>query len=294
MTQGLMNKFAALILSHGRAQNVRTYEKLRKHGYRGDIYIVIDDEDNQADQYRAKYPNKVIQFSKEKYEGSFDKGDNFKKRNSVIYARNAIWDIARELQLESFVMLDDDYTEFKYRFDEKARAAYLQVASLGGVFARAVRALVAAPNLSCIALAQGGDYIGGAAKLKTIGAKRKIMNVFVCLTDRPFAFVGRMNDDVNTYVAQQRSGSAVFYTTFQVSVDQVETQQADGGLTEMYKEHGTYVKSFYTVMYAPSCAKVRYYDGGGRSIRRIHHQIDWNACAPKIIRETLRKPREAA
>lgn len=41
-----MRNFAVFILSHGRAGNVKTYQTLINQGYTGNIYIVIDDEDD--------------------------------------------------------------------------------------------------------------------------------------------------------------------------------------------------------------------------------------------------------
>ena len=35
------NGFVAFILTHGRPDRVLTYEKLRKHGYTGKIYICL-------------------------------------------------------------------------------------------------------------------------------------------------------------------------------------------------------------------------------------------------------------
>ena len=58
------NDFAVLILSHGRANRVITVDTLRRCGYTGDIYIIIDDMDNDEDEYRKRYGNKVIMFNK--------------------------------------------------------------------------------------------------------------------------------------------------------------------------------------------------------------------------------------
>lgn len=54
----------------------------------------------------------------------------------------------------------------------------------------------------------------------------------------------------------------------------------------MYKSTGTYVKSFYSVMLAPSCVKVAMM---GQSHQRIHHSINWEHCCPKIISDRFRK-----
>ena len=36
--------FAVFILTHGRADNVKTYKTLKRFGYTGKIYIIIDNE----------------------------------------------------------------------------------------------------------------------------------------------------------------------------------------------------------------------------------------------------------
>lgn len=43
--------FAVFILSHGRADNIKTIKTLKKQGYTGKIYIIIDDEDEQESLY---------------------------------------------------------------------------------------------------------------------------------------------------------------------------------------------------------------------------------------------------
>ncbi|WP_274619469.1 ParB/Srx family N-terminal domain-containing protein [Escherichia coli] len=45
-------------------------------------------------------------------------------------------------------------------------------------------------------------------------------------------------------------------------------------------------KSFYSVMYAPSCVKISLM---GASHKRIHHQVTWNNAAVKILHEKYRK-----
>ena len=47
----MRDDFAVFILSHGRADRVITYDVLRKQGYTGKIYIIIDNLDNQRDEY---------------------------------------------------------------------------------------------------------------------------------------------------------------------------------------------------------------------------------------------------
>ncbi|HDQ7021628.1 TPA: hypothetical protein QBH20_004630, partial [Escherichia coli] len=103
--------------------------------------------------------------------------------------------------------------------------------------------------------------------------------------DRPFSFMGRINEDVNTYTNLGRCGE-LFMTIGAVQLGQKQTQKNSGGMTELYLDSGTYVKSFYSVMYAPSCVKISLM---GASHKRIHHQVTWNNAAVKILHEKYRK-----
>lgn len=50
----MRSDFAVFILTHGRADNVATMGALKKGGYTGKWYMIIDDEDETAEQYRKK------------------------------------------------------------------------------------------------------------------------------------------------------------------------------------------------------------------------------------------------
>ena len=105
--------------------------------------------------------------------------------------------------------------------------------------------------------------------------------------DRPVEFMGRMNDDVNMYVEHGRRG-ILLMTSPQLRLQQQVTQQDAGGMTDAYVDLGTYVKSFYSVMYAPSSVKISEL---GTTDRRIHHQVVWKYAVPKILDQSHRKPR---
>ena len=60
-----MTNKAVFIISYKRADNIVTLDWLKKIGYRGQWYIVIDDKDPEMDKYLTKYGSKVCVFSKE-------------------------------------------------------------------------------------------------------------------------------------------------------------------------------------------------------------------------------------
>lgn len=282
--------FGAFILTHGRPDRVFTYETMREAGYTGPIWIVIDDEDKTAPEYRKRFGDQVLVFSKAEIAKRFDKADNFYDRRSIVYARNACFDLAERVGCRDFIQLDDDYTGFFYRFDADHRYGGWAVRSMDALCDAMTAYLDRIPALT-IAFSQGGDHIGGGEShgLRAIRAKRKAMNTFFCRTDRRFDFVGRINEDVNTYVGAGRRGDLLL-TLMSVQVNQMQTQSNAGGMTELYLDSGTYIKTFYTVMMAPSCVKV---STMGRVNRRIHHRVRWRNAAPMILREEHRKARAA-
>ncbi len=281
-------KFAAFILTNGRPDRVFTYATLRKSGYTGKVFLVVDDLDKTLDEYLERFGAEVVIFDKKKIAKTFDTGDNFNDMRAIIYARNASFEIAKKLSLTHFIQLDDDYTSFQYRFNDEFVYEPKQCRNLDMVFATLVNFLEAS-KADSVAMAQGGDFIGGedAALAEAVTLRRKCMNSFVCATARPFKFVGRINEDVNAYTRLASTGK-LFFTTNQVNLNQVQTQSNAGGMTEMYLDAGTYVKSFYSVMYHPSSVKVKALRE--RRGTRLHHSVAWKNTTPMILRESVRGP----
>lgn len=271
--------FAVFILSHGRANNVLTYKTLKSIGYKGDIYIICDDLDPELDLYKKKFP-KVIVFDKQAAALECDACDNTGKLDSVLFARNQCHRIAKELGLQYFLELDDDYIHFKYRYIKNGMLKdYVLKDKIEDIFDIYLDFLDAS-GATVIAMPQTGELQGGCHYFYRIAFKRKAMNTFFCRTDKPFKFVGRLNDDVNMYLTLNKFGEKVFQVGPCV-LDQKRTQEQSGGLTDMYLESGTYWKSMVSVMICPSAVRAVYQTALGR----IHHRINYNRICPKLIRE---------
>lgn len=278
-----MHNYAVFILSHGRSDRVFTYETLRKEGYTGKVFIVLDDQDEEIPEYQKRFENVVI-FSKADYKDKFDIGDSGGNEKVVVYARNAMPDIAKQCGYRYYVVLDDDYKQFMYRWPENGKLAYCNCNSLDELFDITFDFLDESSALT-ICYAQGGDFIGGVDSQWQKKLLRKAMNVWFCDTEKPFQFYGRINEDTTTYVLLGSRGK-LFFTITDVSINQIQTQSNKGGLTDIYLEKGTYYKSFYTVMMNPSCVKVA---SMGEQHQRLHHHVNWNACTPMILNEKYRK-----
>lgn len=280
--------FVVFILTHGRVDNQYTYRSLCEQGYTGRCVFVLDNEDGQVEEYKRRYgADNCYVFDKLAMSKRIDevfRGD----RRVIVYARNACFDAARALGYKYFIELDDDYTSFVWRFD--AECAYTpktpKIKNLDVVFESMLRYYINTP-LTSLAMAQGGDFIGGSSNqmLRSIGTKRKAMNSFICSVDRPFEFKGRINEDVNAYT-QLTSVGKIFLTIVQCNLQQKITQSNGGGMTDVYRDSGTYVKSFSSVIVFPSGVKVILLNSHHK---RIHHNVYWEHTAPKILQEKWRK-----
>lgn len=278
--------FAVLILTHGRPNKVQTVAALERGGYTGPVFFVVDDDDATLPEYRQRYGDKVVTFSKSEIAARFDEADNFNDRRSIFYARNAAFDIAERLGFTHFIQLDDDYSGFWLRSGAEQEFGNWLVRDLDTVFALFLDYYKSIPAAT-ICFGQGGDYLGGAecSTHKEWTFKRKAMNTFICSTKRRFAFQGRVNEDVNTYTEAGRRG-LLFMTVMPLMIVQAQTQKSSGGMTELYLDSGTYQKSFYSVMVAPSCVKIGVM---GNDHPRIHHNVDWKTAVPVILHERHRK-----
>lgn len=276
--------FVAVILSHGRAKKVVTYNVLRKSGYTGPIIILIDNEDPTRKEYVKIYGDQVVVFNKSAV--VVDKMDNFEKRNMVLYARHFCFDVVRSKGFRYFIQLDDDYGHFSYKFDPEWIYKERIIKNLDSVFGILLDFMLKT-KADCVCMAQNGDFIGGGAGSfgKEIKLRRKAMNSFIFDVDKPANFVGRINEDVNLYIFGGLTGK-LFFTVPVVSIAQKTTQSNTGGLTDIYLEVGTYVKSFYSVMLCPAFVTVKIM---GEKHKRLHHSVKWKNCTPMIVHQKNKK-----
>jgi hypothetical protein len=282
----MKNNFCAIILSHGRPKKIHTYQSLKKAGYTGEIFILIDNEDLAVNEYKKIYGDQVEVFDKKAYSDLVDEMDNFENRKVILHARNASFDIAKKRGYKYFIQLDDDYTHFSYKFNERMEYKETMIKNIEKVF----DLLIDFKNLTkadTVCFAQNGDFMGGGKGSfgKEIKLRRKAMNSFICDTEKRFWFKGRLNEDVNLYTYGGNTGKLIF-TIPQVSLSQKTTQKSAGGMTDAYLDGGTYVKSFYSVMLCPAFVKIKMM---GEKHKRLHHSVKWKNAVPMILHPKHKK-----
>lgn len=283
-----MNNFCVFILTHKRPNNCITYTTLRKYGYTGKVYFILDNMDKTKKQYIKNFGKEnILIFNKKEVAKKIDSGDNFKDLGTVLFARNEQFNIAKKIGIKYFIVLDDDYHEFRYKINnnyEYIPGNKPKIKNLDKIFKLLLNYYKSIPQLLCLSIAQGGDFFGGVMN-ESNGLRRKCMNFYLCDVNKPFEFYGRMNDDVNTYMVNGMRGG-LFITFPYLAIAQNTTQKKMGGLTEMYLSYGTYVKSFYTILFCPSFCKVVLMQS---KHPRLHHSISWNNAVPVIIKEENKK-----
>lgn len=283
-------EFCIFIMTYGRPDKVKTYETLINYegaSLNQDLYFICSDDDKFLDKYIEKFGDRVLVFNKKEMIPYLDKGDNFDRYGVILYARNICFSFASKLNYRYFLELDDDYDIFSQRiFYDNEKLMMKKILDYDKLFDIHLEFLKNTP-CKTITMSQHGDYIGGVGNGNAQrGHQRKVMNSFFCDIEDPFTFDGTINEDVNYYTQSGRMGILNF-NLFGFALNQESTQQSAGGMTETYLDGGTYLKSFYSVMYTPSAVKIAYI-GNGKN-KRMHHKVYGKYTYPKILDEKYSK-----
>lgn len=287
--------FCVLIISYGRPNDVKSWTTLDKYFSKAPRYIICSDDDKCLQQYKDKYgEDHILVFNKEEEMKNFDVGDNYPGMfNSSCFAHNTYFRFARQLGYKYFLAMDDDSMCYRIRYMNPeettilpngqpkgpVRAAKIPDGRFDDICEAYFRMLDSAPWLYCVAFSQGGDYIGGYNSAVWKNRVRwKAMNSFFCCTDKEWKMPGRINEDATAYVYNGHRGRMAI-TLAEVMLDQPSTQQNSGGMTDIYKSFGTWLKTAYTVMMCPSAVKFSILP----IARRVHHNVNFNLCAPKVL-----------
>lgn len=276
----MRDDFAVFIITHGRPHNQMTLQTLRRGGYSGKLYFIVDDEDETKDEYINVYGEESVKiFHKEEW---FDIGDNLTEHKGVpVYARNESFKIAEGLGLRTFLQLDDDYTSIAFRYDNGEKLMAKEVPDIDRLFDAVCDYIEQAP-ITCIAFGVPGDYIGGRDSKYKQHIYFNARNSFFCKTGDPFVFLGRVNEDVST-PAWHNSTGRLFITILDVMVSLYDHKKNSGGSTEQYKSFSLFWNYSYPVMYFPSGVRISGTHGS------INKEVRYNNTVPKILSERWKK-----
>ena len=278
-------RFAVFITSHGRPDRVLTYHALRTAGYTRAMYVVIDDEDNIS-AYKALYGDDVLVFSKQQYMDKCDTIIPTTQRASVTYPRIFVEDIAKQMMLDAFMVIDDDMPTFRYRWVEDGKVRSLSMKYGMDDVLSAYAQYIIDHDIASTSFVHTMFYVGGSQGLdKRITEQRELNGVFIRNVKIPVDWVGVMRQDMITNLITSRRGYVWWALPFVVfeTLPMNEVGVNKGGMKSTYDAISHYKRSFLGVIASPSCCKV------GNANGRIKISCDWSKAYPMIISGRYKK-----
>lgn len=277
--------FAVFITTHNRVESTTTYDTLRKAGYTGKIYTVVDNEDPQLLRYLNRFPD-VLVYNKQLQFNKCDKVIKTEQRASVTYARNAVEDYAEYMNLDAFLVCDDDIIGLRYRWVEGTTVRSL--AMNGGLdkVLEYYTQYILENNIAVTSFVHMLFYMSGVHNLdKRISEQREVVQIFLRNRKHKINWVGVMRQDMLTNMATSKMGYiwwALPFVTYDAKAMN-ETGENIGGMLETYNNISEYNRTFLGVIASPYCIKV------GCANDRIKMAWNKSSAYPMIISSRWKK-----
>lgn len=247
-----MKRFAIFILTNGRPNHQYTLEFLRK-SFNGDVFLLCDNEDKSLKEYQKNYGDKVLVFDKNEWVSKSDPMDNFQSKNTVLYARNAVFEIAKDMGYDYFAMVDDDITQLSFRYEKDGKLVGKPVQNFDRVISN-VLDFMDDTKTDFFSFGTDKIYIGGSSnsqfQKKIID---KVYNFIICRTGCEHFYKGIMNEDEIHNILSMSVGSLVKSSTIIQMQMKPVGRDSIGGNAETYNENGyySYVRNFYPIIAFP-------------------------------------------
>ncbi len=270
------------IPSYHRANDLKTVYYLRKIGWEmQDVYVFLDSEADDIDKYEAaqrEYGFHLEVFDMEEARRRYDYVHRPSvSRRSVGQARNMFQDFAKREGIQNYCVMDDDTTGFQL----KMRGVHVGM-SRGGQVRRAIEEVakfVEKHRIGLFGLPQSGDFYGSLKRNLWI---RKVMNCSVY--DTRYIYRGErgiLDVDTNMFVGIHNAGLFTGSMADGVTLQQRQSAQSKGGLTDLYHECKLFLKAMIAPIQFPSAIWAEKQKMNGN---RIHHRIDYRYLAPKLLK----------
>lgn len=270
------------IPSYHRPDNLKTVNYFLKIGWKAEhLHVFIDDETDDIDEYqkiREKLGFNLHIFSmKESRERYNYIHRPSKSRRSAGQARNMFYDKAKELNIEFYMVQDDDTTGYEI----KRFGKYKRIANFDDIFNvfEGVKEFMYKRRIGLFGIPQTGDFIGGSNK-KIL--RNKVMNTTFVLTKYIYRGEnGYGDDDTSQFVNIYNNGLFTGTLGDGLTLKQTTSATAKGGLTELYNEAKLLSKALICPIQFPTAvfAEKQVKNGG-----RLHHNVQNKYLSPRLIK----------
>ena len=278
----MCDDFAFVILCWKRPNAFHTLKYLKKMGWKGKIFLAIDNSDPTKEEY-ISLANKqgVDYFTFDKDVNVSDQMYNQKLKSGAVCTRKIVENVIREKGIRFFCVLDDDYEYFMFPNRERVKNK-----SMTKLIENCCDILKSIPFVRVVSLAQNGETVSGTEDFYIKSKfKLKAMNFWMCDTTKPVEYAGIMNDDVNAGILLNKYGNfSIQYGGCVIK----QAQQSSGGMKDIYAENSAmYQKAMFSIMLAPSFVKLSFLANyaGGTLTKRIYHNIIRKYGYPYIVEE---------
>lgn len=276
----MRDDFAIFILTHERASQQKTYKTLRKSGYTGKIYLVVDNLDRQIEEYKQKYGDDVLVFDKNAEYEKTDTFTNRKELKAVVYARNKVFDLAKEKNLIYFCSCDDDINVLKYKFPIDGKLKTVKVKNADKLF-DSVCSFIEKTNFLCLSFLEEGAFVGGINQFVLKGLQWRMSHFMFYRTKEKITYRGLWYEDTIASIDLMKQGKLGMGTML-VSVAVPETGSNEGGMYDAYKSSNEWIAAFGVIMANPDCVAIT-------CGKKIKLQRSGEIASPKIISDKWRK-----
>ena len=282
----LNDDFAIFICTHGRPDKQTTYDSLKKSGYTGKVYMVVDDTDSTIEQYVDNYgADMLIVFNKQYYIDNCDVGSRPPNFKTILYAKNTVEDIASYFGLKAFVIADDDVSSFRLRAPKDDESLYsANVQDMDIVVSEYCKFMVE-QDFAALGFGHFAVYFNGARAFdsKMLLDCRVPYNFVFRNTKYHMDWVSSFGEDIITAMNYNKIGYRMLDIPY-VRFETVPPSKAtSGGMVEVYKSISDYKLCFYNLMYNPSGIKLRMRNGIWNA------QIQRASSFPMIVSDKYRK-----
>ena len=280
-------RFAIFITTHGRADNQITLNTFKSLGYTGDWYLVIDDTDDQHDRYVENYGNEhILEFNKHNFIKYTDICQSVPQPKAVVFARNAVEYMATILGYQYFMIVDDDVTRLRLRYNMNGS---LKSANLTGCIDQILDKIVdyiETSGVACVTFGFTNTYRGGVASVEKFTSRNRLCaELFIrngaISVDWRANFVEDLITSIDVGV---RGDVCLQFIPIQLELCMSEGVQ-QGGMSDAYNQTGRF--KFYSMpsIIYPNCISVEFDGTKWRTRTKAEYSV------PKIISSRYRKER---
>lgn len=288
-------KVAIFILTHGRPDKQLTYNWLIEHNCTIPIYLIVDNQDATVPKYQELFGNKVIVFDKPKYIEMTDTVMNDGNVKSVVYARNAAFDIAQDLGLDYFAALDDDIHLFSHRYVKDDKLCTYNFESADDLF-NAVFQFAYDTDADALSLTNRANYYGGKSSPNiTKGLLLDNLNsAWVLKSTLGVRYKSYILEDLIFSLLYAMQGFRVFRLgTVCFTANEIGKSNANEGNNEIYQKFGKVGAKPIIITCPTRTLRFAKNRGATNPFGPYATRIEPDCISPKVVSYKYKKPVES-